>query len=91
MEDVNPLLSWINFNILYYNGNNAPVGNKTNSEHTHLYANYLKFCNQEGHTPLSIVNFTNALIQQLSVKFKSSNFIKKRTSSGFTISNIKLK
>lgn len=91
-KEVNPLLDWIDQNLYYCPGNKVLVGNKKTQENNTLYPNYLKFCYEYGYTPLSIIDFSNSLIQQMNLLWKDYNcdIFKKRTSKGVVINNVEL-
>lgn len=89
-KEVNPLLDWINMNLKYDENSSCLVGNKKTDKNTTLFANYLDFCNNNGFTPLSIIDFSNSLIQQLNLLWDGKEVTKKRTNVGFMLTNTAL-
>lgn len=88
------LYYWIISNISYVPlKSSILVGNKYSDPNKTLFMNYLKYCNINGYTPLSIIYFSNSLIKQLNIVFHSHGvtFYKKRTAYGIEINNIKIK
>lgn len=67
-NEVNPLLDWVTIYLSYTSEKVfVIIGNKkTNPENT-LFANYLEYCTNLGHQPLSINDFSNSLLQQLNL------------------------
>lgn len=88
--EVNPLILWLQENLEIKEGIFTPIGNKKYDPNKYLYPNYFKFCMDQGVNPLSIQEFSNALLQQLSLFYKDMNFSKKRTNKDTQISNIQL-
>ena len=88
--EINPLLQWIQDSLEIGEGSSAPVGTKKQDPTKYLYPNYYKFCMDQGVASLSIMDFSNALLQQLSLFYKDIEFNKKRTKESTLISNIKL-
>lgn len=86
-KEVNPLLDWININVKYDENSLCHVGNKKTDKNKTLFPNYLEFCNNNGFTPLSIIDFSNSLIQQLNLLWDDKEITKKRTNSGVAITN----
>lgn len=89
-KEVNPLLDWINMNLKYDENSAFLVGNKKTDKNKTLYPNYLEFCNNNGFTPLSIIDFSNSLIQQLNLLWNEKEITKKRTNLGIVVTNTTL-
>lgn len=91
-DEINPLTDRIN-NYLSYTPENVyvTVDNKKFHQDFALFANYLNFCTNNGSTPLSIVDFSNSLLQQLNLIYPEILFLKRRTAFGMKINNIMIK
>lgn len=91
-DEINPLMDWIK-NYLSYTPENVyvMVGNKKSHPDFSLFVNYLNFCTDNGYTPLSIMDFSNFLLQQLNLIYPDTLFLKRRTAFGMEINNITIK
>ena len=88
--EVNPLILWIENSLEIKEGASAPIGNKKHNPNEFLYPHYYKFCKDHDFSPLSIQEFSNALVQQLTLFYKDVDFRKKRTKINTQIPNIQL-
>ena len=88
-NEINPLVHWIKSNLVVSPGDSVKIGKKTNKADTHLFPNYLRFCNEYGYKPLGFNIFSTLLIQQLHSQC-SKNIYKTRTMSGTSIVGIKI-
>lgn len=86
--EFNPILAWIGESICYNNDSKVFIGNKASNPNSYLYSNYIKFCNLNGYKPLSINRFSGVVIDQLINTFQWKGIEKKKSNTGFYISNI---
>jgi hypothetical protein len=79
---------WASENLLYSKGSYSYIGNKNSSEETHLFSNYLAYCNKYKYKPISFHKFSYTLIDVCSNQLGWDTVGKKELHQGFVITDI---
>ncbi|NJO30711.1 MAG: hypothetical protein HC836_34835 [Richelia sp. RM2_1_2] len=89
--ETNPVAQWAD-NCLYINPEAATfVGNKSQNPETYLFANYSKWCTENGYTPLAHIRFSKTLVELFQTHLGNLDVTRHRGNKGTYIKGISLK
>lgn len=89
--ETNPVAQWAD-NCLYVNESALTfVGNKNQDPLRYLFANYSKWCAENGYTPLAHIRFSKTLVELFQTHLGNLNVTRHRGNKGTYIKGISLK
>ena len=89
--ETNPVAQWAD-NCLYVNPDASTfVGNKTQDPERYLFANYSKWCSENGYTPLAHIRFSKTLVELFQTHLGNLDVTRHRGNKGTYIKGISLK
>lgn len=89
--ETNPVAQWAD-NCLYINESASTfVGNKTQNPEEYLFANYCKWCADNGYTPLAHIRFSKTLVELFQTHLGNLDITRHRSNRGTFIKGISLK
>mgnify|MGYP001792177801 CR=1 FL=1 len=89
--ETNPMAAWLDEYVVIDSNAKTNVGSKKQPSSTHLYPNYVSFCESSGYKPVATNLFSSRLVDLVCSQLKIDGVEKKHTRSGNCIVGLRLR